>query len=169
MTAGRCRAAGSHRTGAGRSSASMVCSDIRCPIRRLIRILDVRRGGGTYVTGPDPRLLPEAAGSAVGFHRDDTVPEFPAVRRALGEHRAVPGAPRDRDAGAARSWATVRIAGVERWPRSALRPGVDLRVFDHGERGSHPFTPPCKGAASAPAARRKVGGSGEGTSEGGAG
>lgn len=65
--------------------------------------------------------------------------------------------------------ATLHIASVERWPRSTLRSGGDLRVFGHGERGSHPFTPSCKGAASAPAARRKVGGSGEGTSEGGAG
>ncbi|GAA0910561.1 FadR/GntR family transcriptional regulator [Streptomyces thermoalcalitolerans] len=228
----------------------------------LIRILDVRQGDGTYVTSLDPHLLLEAVGFAVDVHRDDTAPEFLAVRRilepaatamaatrlgeqqldalealldalgdtpsveelvtcdlefhrgiargsgnsvlcslldglsgpaarariwraliqegavgrALHEHRAILGALRDRDAEAARSWATVHIASAERWLRSALRAdGAPLRsgaapeVFDHGERGSHPFTPPCKGAASVPAARRKVGGSGEGTSEGGTG
>src|SRR5262245_44987029 len=30
-------------------------------------------------------------------------------------------------------------------------------VFEGGERGSDPFTPPCKGAAAVPAGRRKVG------------
>ncbi len=45
----------------------------------------------------------------------------------------------------------------------------DCGVFPGDERGSDPFTPPCKGAAGAPAARRKVGWSSEGTSEGGTG
>ncbi|MFF9455063.1 FadR/GntR family transcriptional regulator [Streptomyces flaveolus] len=172
----------------------------------LIRILDVRQGDGTYVTSLDPKLLLEALGFVVDFHRDDTVLEFLAVRRilepaatamaasrigereldelgdrldALGddpsveelvaadlefhravvgasgnsvlcslleglsgptararvlrglteegavgrtldEHRAILAALRDRDAEAARSWATVHIASVERWLRSTL-------------------------------------------------
>ncbi|MFE9119236.1 FadR/GntR family transcriptional regulator [Streptomyces sp. NPDC007172] len=49
----------------------------------LIRILDVRQGDGTYVTSLDPRLLLEAMGFVVDFHRDDTVLEFLAVRRIL--------------------------------------------------------------------------------------
>ncbi|GAA2197437.1 FadR/GntR family transcriptional regulator [Streptomyces bangladeshensis] len=43
-----------------------------------------------------------------------------AVGRTLREHRAILGALRDRDAEAARSWATVHIASVEQWLRAAL-------------------------------------------------
>ncbi|MFI6036542.1 FadR/GntR family transcriptional regulator [Streptomyces sp. NPDC051315] len=43
-----------------------------------------------------------------------------AVARTLHEHRAILAALRDRDAEAARSWATVHIASVEQWLRSAL-------------------------------------------------
>ncbi|MGW2636899.1 FadR/GntR family transcriptional regulator [Streptomyces sp. NPDC001348] len=43
-----------------------------------------------------------------------------AVSRTLREHRAILGALRDRDAEAARSWATVHIASVEQWLRSTL-------------------------------------------------
>lgn len=172
----------------------------------LIRILDVRQGDGTYVTSLAPQLLLEALSFVVGFHRDDTVLEFLAVRRilepaatamaaaligeqqldaltgqldklgsepsveelvacdlefhrsivqssgnsvlcslldglsgpttrariwhgltqkdavsrTLHEHRAILGALRDRDADAARSWATVHIASVEQWLRSTL-------------------------------------------------
>jgi DNA-binding FadR family transcriptional regulator len=43
-----------------------------------------------------------------------------ATTRTLFEHRAILGALRDRDAEAARSWATVHIASVEQWLRSTL-------------------------------------------------
>ncbi|MEJ8647066.1 FadR family transcriptional regulator [Streptomyces decoyicus] len=43
-----------------------------------------------------------------------------AVARTLTEHRAILGALRDRDAEAARAWATVHIASVEQWLRSSL-------------------------------------------------
>ncbi|MFI9074954.1 FadR/GntR family transcriptional regulator [Streptomyces sioyaensis] len=43
-----------------------------------------------------------------------------AVTRTLTEHRAILGALRDRDAEAARAWATVHIASVEQWLRSSL-------------------------------------------------
>jgi GntR family transcriptional regulator, transcriptional repressor for pyruvate dehydrogenase complex len=43
-----------------------------------------------------------------------------AVARTLHEHRAILDALRDRDAEAARSWATVHIASVEQWLRSTL-------------------------------------------------
>jgi GntR family transcriptional repressor for pyruvate dehydrogenase complex len=43
-----------------------------------------------------------------------------AVSRTLLEHRAILTALRDRDAEAARSWATVHVASVEHWLRSAL-------------------------------------------------
>lgn len=43
-----------------------------------------------------------------------------AVSRTLQEHRAILAALRDRDAEAARAWATVHIASVEQWLRSTL-------------------------------------------------
>ena len=43
-----------------------------------------------------------------------------AVSRTIHEHRAILAALRDRDADAARSWATVHIASVEMWLRSTL-------------------------------------------------
>ncbi|MER7046300.1 MULTISPECIES: FadR/GntR family transcriptional regulator [Streptomyces] len=43
-----------------------------------------------------------------------------AVARTLHEHRAILAALRDRDAEAARSWATVHVASVEQWLRSTL-------------------------------------------------
>ncbi|GAA2980631.1 FadR/GntR family transcriptional regulator [Streptomyces fulvorobeus] len=43
-----------------------------------------------------------------------------AVSRTLHEHRAILSALRDRDAEAARAWATVHVASVEQWLRSAL-------------------------------------------------
>ncbi|MFE4450486.1 FadR/GntR family transcriptional regulator [Streptomyces sp. NPDC056796] len=43
-----------------------------------------------------------------------------AVGRTLREHRAILAALRDRDAEAARSWATVHVASVEQWLRSTL-------------------------------------------------
>ncbi|MER5603284.1 FadR/GntR family transcriptional regulator [Streptomyces sp. NPDC002265] len=43
-----------------------------------------------------------------------------AVARTLHEHRAILAALRDRDAEAARSWATVHIASVEQWLRNTL-------------------------------------------------
>jgi DNA-binding FadR family transcriptional regulator len=43
-----------------------------------------------------------------------------AVARTLHEHRAILAALRDRDADAARSWATVHVASVEQWLRSTL-------------------------------------------------
>ncbi|MFJ3233187.1 FadR/GntR family transcriptional regulator [Streptomyces sp. NPDC086787] len=43
-----------------------------------------------------------------------------AVGRVLDEHRSIVAALRDRDAEAARSWATVHLAGVERWLRGSV-------------------------------------------------
>ncbi|MDH2412746.1 FadR/GntR family transcriptional regulator [Nocardioides sp. CER19] len=49
----------------------------------LIRVLDVRRGDGTYVTSLEPRLLLEAIGFVVDLHQDGTVLELFEVRRIL--------------------------------------------------------------------------------------
>ncbi len=43
-----------------------------------------------------------------------------SVRRTLDEHRAIAEAIINREAEVARSWATVHVAGVEQWLRSAL-------------------------------------------------
>ncbi|WP_329561854.1 FadR family transcriptional regulator [Streptomyces uncialis] len=49
----------------------------------LIRVLDVRQGDGTYVTGLGPELLLTAVGFAVDLHPAHTAPQFLAVRRIL--------------------------------------------------------------------------------------
>lgn len=54
----------------------------------LIRVLDVRRGDGTYVTSLEPRLLLEAIAFVVDLHTDDSLLEIFAVRRVLESHAA---------------------------------------------------------------------------------
>ncbi|PJJ61404.1 FadR/GntR family transcriptional regulator [Compostimonas suwonensis] len=49
----------------------------------VIRVLDVRRGDGTYVTSLEPQLLLEAMSFVVDLHDDDSVLEILAVRRIL--------------------------------------------------------------------------------------
>ncbi len=49
----------------------------------LIRVLDVRRGDGTYVTSLEPRLLLEAMTFVVDLHQDASVLELFEVRRVL--------------------------------------------------------------------------------------
>ena len=49
----------------------------------ILRVLDVRRGDGTYVTSLEPRLLLEATSFAVDIHQDDSILEVFAVRRIL--------------------------------------------------------------------------------------
>ncbi|WP_214406820.1 FadR/GntR family transcriptional regulator [Pseudonocardia lacus] len=49
----------------------------------IIRILDVRRGDGTYVTSLTPSLLLDAMSFVVDIHRDDSVLELFEVRRIL--------------------------------------------------------------------------------------
>ncbi|MCG5212593.1 FadR/GntR family transcriptional regulator [Streptosporangium sp. KLBMP 9127] len=61
----------------------------RNPLREAVkalvvaRVLDVRRGDGTYVTSLEPRLLLEGLGLAVELLRDDTLLEIVEVRRLL--------------------------------------------------------------------------------------
>lgn len=55
----------------------------------LIRVLDVRRGDGTYVTSLEPRLLLEAMSFVVDLHQDTSVLELLAVRRILEPAAAV--------------------------------------------------------------------------------
>jgi GntR family transcriptional repressor for pyruvate dehydrogenase complex len=49
----------------------------------LARVVDVRRGDGTYVTSLAPRLLLEGFGLAVDLLRDDSLPQLMEVRRLL--------------------------------------------------------------------------------------
>ncbi|WP_345542634.1 FadR/GntR family transcriptional regulator [Microbacterium jejuense] len=52
----------------------------------VIRVLDVRRGDGTYVTSLEPTLLLEAISFVVDLHDDDSLLEIFAVRRVLESH-----------------------------------------------------------------------------------
>ncbi|KQX08157.1 MULTISPECIES: FadR/GntR family transcriptional regulator [unclassified Leifsonia] len=60
-------------------------SSLREAVKALevIRVLDVRRGDGTYVTSLEPRLLLEAMSFVVDLHDDHSVLEIFAVRRIL--------------------------------------------------------------------------------------
>ncbi|MGW8482966.1 FadR/GntR family transcriptional regulator [Microbacterium sp. NPDC055903] len=49
----------------------------------VIRVLDVRRGDGTYVTSLEPHLLLEAISFVIDMHDDDSMLEIFAVRRML--------------------------------------------------------------------------------------
>ncbi len=64
-------------------------------------------------------LLDGLSGPAAGARIRRGLTGRDAAGRTPRGHRAILGAPRDRDAEAARSWAAVHIAGVEQWLRSA--------------------------------------------------
>ncbi|WP_104110733.1 MULTISPECIES: FadR/GntR family transcriptional regulator [unclassified Arthrobacter] len=49
----------------------------------IIRVLDVRRGDGTYVTSLEPQLLSEAMTFIVDLHQDKSILDIFAVRRIL--------------------------------------------------------------------------------------
>jgi GntR family transcriptional regulator, transcriptional repressor for pyruvate dehydrogenase complex len=49
----------------------------------MIRILDVRRGDGTYVTSLEPELLLETLTFVIDFHQDTGILDLFEVRRAL--------------------------------------------------------------------------------------
>lgn len=60
-------------------------SSLREAVKALevVRVLDVRRGDGTYVTSLEPELLMEVMSFVLDLHQDDTVLELLAVRRML--------------------------------------------------------------------------------------
>jgi GntR family transcriptional repressor for pyruvate dehydrogenase complex len=60
----------------------------------LIRVLDVRRGDGTYVTSLEPRLLLDAMSFVVDLHQDASVLEIFEVRRILEPAAAALAVPR---------------------------------------------------------------------------
>ena len=95
----------------------------------VIRVLDVRRGDGTYVTSLEPHLLLEAISFVVDMHDDDSLLELFAVRRML-ESQAT---------GLAAGNATAEQAQVLVDEVAAVDPGIsidDLVAHDmrfHGE------------------------------------
>ncbi|MBC7723671.1 MAG: FadR family transcriptional regulator [Burkholderiaceae bacterium] len=71
-------------------------SSLREAVKALevIRVLDVRRGDGTYVTSLEPRLLLEAMSFVVDLQADASILEFFAVRRILEPAAVALAAPR---------------------------------------------------------------------------
>lgn len=68
----------SERLGLSRSSMREAVKALE-----VIRVLDVRRGDGTYVTSLEPRLLSEAISFVTDLHKDQAVLELFEVRRIL--------------------------------------------------------------------------------------
>ena len=68
----------SERLGLSRSSMREAVKALE-----VIRVLDVKRGDGTYVTSLEPRLLLEAMSFVVDLHHDASILELFAVRRLL--------------------------------------------------------------------------------------
>lgn len=68
----------SERLGLSRSSLREAVKALE-----MIRVLDVRRGDGTYVTSLEPRLLLEALSFVIDLHDNHSVLEIFAVRRIL--------------------------------------------------------------------------------------
>jgi GntR family transcriptional repressor for pyruvate dehydrogenase complex len=68
----------SERLGLSRSSLREAVKALE-----LIRVLDVRRGDGTYVTSLDAKLLNEAVAFVVELHQDKSILELFEVRRIL--------------------------------------------------------------------------------------
>lgn len=96
----------SERLGLSRSSLREAVKALE-----VIRVLDVRRGDGTYVTSLEPRLLLEAMSFVVDLHDDQSVLEIFAVRRIL-EPAAASLAARKVDDATVERLRTV-IAGVD--------------------------------------------------------
>ena len=66
-------------------SARLSCNSLREAVKALslIRVLDVRRGDGTFVTSLEPHLLLEAMAFVVELHQDRSTLESFEVRRIL--------------------------------------------------------------------------------------
>jgi GntR family transcriptional repressor for pyruvate dehydrogenase complex len=87
-------------------------SSLREAVKALevIRVLDVRRGDGTYVTSLEPRLLHEALTFVVDLHQDDSILEILAVRRMLEPQAAAAAAQRATAPAIAAIAAAVEVA-----------------------------------------------------------
>ena len=94
----------------------------------VIRVLDVRRGDGTYVTSLEPALLLEAMSFVVDMHDDESLLEIFTVRRVLETHTS----------GIAAAKASAeQIAELEA-EISGVRAGVDVQeLVAHDLRFHH--------------------------------
>ena len=73
------------------ASLGLSRSSLREAVKALeiLRVLDVRRGDGTYVTSLEPQLLLESMAFAVEIHQDTSILDVFAVRRILEPAAAV--------------------------------------------------------------------------------
>lgn len=91
----------------------------------VIKVLDVRRGDGTYVTSLEPRLLLEAISFFIDMQDDKSLLEIFAVRRVLEAHASSVAATRATDEEAAALLAEVDgmdgVASIEALVQHDLR------------------------------------------------
>src|ERR671930_2811033 len=80
----------------------------------MVRVLDVRRGDGTYVTSLEPRLLLEGLGFAVDLLQDESILSVVEVRRLLEPAATGLAAERITDEGLARLEERLRETGRSR-------------------------------------------------------
>ena len=86
--------------------------------KRAMKVTDWSRSGSLALY--TWRSVSAGGGPLAKARQMRRITQEDAVSRTLHEHRAILGALRDRDAEAARSWATVHVASVEQWLRSTL-------------------------------------------------
>lgn len=98
----------SERLGLSRSSMREAVKALE-----VIRVLDVRRGDGTFVTSLEPRLLLEAMSFVVDLHADASILELFAVRRILERAAAGIAATRRTDADLQRLRALLASVGAD--------------------------------------------------------
>jgi GntR family transcriptional regulator, transcriptional repressor for pyruvate dehydrogenase complex len=98
----------------------------------MVRVLDVRRGDGTYVTSLEPRLLLEGLGLAVDLLQDESVLSVVEVRRLLEPAATGLAAERITDEGLARLEKRLRQmdeAGRDAERQVAADAAFHLEVF----------------------------------------
>jgi GntR family transcriptional regulator, transcriptional repressor for pyruvate dehydrogenase complex len=98
----------------------------------MVRVLDVRRGDGTYVTSLEPRLLLEGLGLAVDLLQDESVLSVVEVRRLLEPAATGLAAQRITDEGLARLEERLREmdeAGTDAERQVAADAAFHLEVF----------------------------------------
>lgn len=94
----------------------------------VIRVLDVRRGDGTYVTSLEPALLLEAMSFVVDMHDDASLLEIFTVRRVLETHASGIAAAKASDAD---------IDALEA-EMAGARAGIEVKdLVDHDLRFHH--------------------------------
>jgi GntR family transcriptional regulator, transcriptional repressor for pyruvate dehydrogenase complex len=98
----------------------------------MVRVLDVRRGDGTYVTSLEPRLLLEGLGLAVDLLQDESILSVVEVRRLLEPAATGLAAERITDGGLARLEERLREmdeAGTDAERQVAADAAFHLEVF----------------------------------------